>query len=162
MKITYSITKEDFNKYISSDFSTRNKTIPKILLFIGSFILMIILLMALIAKDYSFAIPIIIFLGIIYFASYSSKLLKKKYLNKIDIKDERTIEINENHLTVTNSTRTTSYKFDEVKEINFINDYFVLIKFKPGDSIVIPKTAFSDNTKMIDFINKIKTNAKIL
>lgn len=162
MKITYSITEEDLKKYVSSDFSAKNKTIPKLLLFIGGFALIAILLLALIAKDYSFAIPITVFLVVIYFILKSPKLLKKKYLSRINTEDERIIEINENHLTVTNPTRTTSYKFNEIKEVAFINDYFVFIKFNPGDSLLIPKSAFSNDTEMIDFINQIKTNAKIL
>jgi hypothetical protein len=162
MKITYSITEEDLKKYVSSDFSAKNKTIPKLLLFIGGFALIAILLLALIAKDYSFAIPIIVFLVVIYLILKSPKLLKKKYLNKIDTKDERIIEIDENHLTVTNSTRTTSYKFNEIEEVTFVNDYFIFIRFNPGDSLLIPKTAFSDSMEMIGFINKIKVKSKIL
>ncbi len=162
MKITYNITEEDLKKYVSSDFSTKDKTISRILLFIGGFVLIAILLLALIAKDYSFAMPITVFLVVIYFILKSPKLLKKKYLNRINTEDERIIEINENHLTVTNSTRTTSYKFNEIKEVTFVNDYFIFIRFNPGDSLLIPKTAFSDNMEMIDFINKIKVKSKIL
>jgi len=138
------------------------KPFQKYLYFWKGFILIIILLMALIAKDYSFAISIIIFLGIIYFILQSPKFLKKKQLNKIDTKDERTIEINENHLTVTKPTRITSYKFNEIKEVTLVNDYFVFVKFNLGDSLLIPKYAFLNDTEMIDFINQIKTNAKIL
>ncbi len=162
MQITYNITEECKEKYISSDFNTKNKTFLKIFVFLSSFILIVILLMALIAKDYSFAVPIIIFLGIMYFILQSPKLLKKKQLNKIDTKDERTVEINENHLTVTKPTRTTSYKFNEIKEVTLVNDYFVFVKFNLGDSLLIPKYAFLNDTEMIDFINQIKTNAKIL
>lgn len=162
MKITYTLTDEDLQKYTTTDFINSNKIIPKILIFVGSFVLIVILLMAIIAKDYSFIIPITIVFMLLHVILKSPKFFKKKYLKTINTNEKRIVEIGDNDLIVTNSTRSTYYKFSEIKEVSFVNDYFVFIKFYQGDSLIIPRTAFSDNEELIDFINKIKSNAKIL
>jgi hypothetical protein len=162
MKIDYKITDEDKQKYISSDLNTKKKTIPKIMVFVSSIILLLISLMALIAKDYAFATPILIFLAIIHLLVNLPKLLKKKYIKSIDVNEERSVQVNDDSLTVANSSRTTIYKYSDIKSVDLINNYFVLIKFKLGDSVVIPGSAFSNTDDNIDFINKIKTNARII
>ena len=162
MKITYTLTDEDLQKYTTTDFVNKNKIAPKTLIFIGSFILIIILLIAIIAKDYSYVVSIALFFMILYFILQSPKFFKKKYLKALNTDEERIVEIGDKDLMVINSTRSTSYKFSEIKEVNFVNEYFVFVKFNPGDSLIIPKTAFSNNEEIIDFINKIKTKARIL
>lgn len=162
MQITYTLTEEDKEKYLKSNFDTKKRTVPKVMVFLGSFVLLLILFMALIAKDYSFTVPLSIFLVFILLILYYPKQLKKKYIKGLNSNDERSIELKESALVVSSSTRETSYSYTDIKKVDFINDYFVLIEFKLGDSIVIPKSAFQDNLNIITFINLIKTNAHIL
>jgi len=162
MKITYTLTDEDLNKFSTSNFSNKNKTIPKVLFFAASLVLIVILIMALIAQDYIFALMPAIFLLIAYFILKSPKILRNKYLKSIDTTGVRAVEINNSELIATNSSRSTSYRLNTVDKVELLDDYFVFIKFNQGDSLIIPSSAFSTKDEMINFINKIKTNAKIL
>ena len=167
MQITYKLTEEDLGKYISTDFKAKEKPISKIISTIAVIILVLIVLMALIAKEYFIAICIFLLLIAIYVADkYVPKRLKKKYIKKLKetstINELRTIELKEDEIVVSLPSRTSIYKYSEITSVNLVNNYFVLIEFNLGDSIAIPGSAFSNNTDKIDFINRIKTNAKIL
>lgn len=162
MLITYKITDADKRKYSSSSLNKKKQTVPKLLFYSGTIILVLISLIAIIAKDFSFATPIIAFLIVTHLLANIPKLLKNKYIKSIDSDEERTIEISKDSLIISNPSRSTSYNYSDIKSVDYVDDYFVLIKFNLGDSSLIPVSAFSNNTEMIDFVNKIKTNAKIL
>lgn len=167
MQISYKLTEEDLKKYISTNFNPKKRTILKIISTIGVVVLIIIVLMALISQDYFFATCITLFLIVIYtLDKFAPKHLKKKYIKKLKetsaINELRTIELKDDEIVVSSPSRTSIYKYSEITSVNLVNNYFVLIKFNLGDSIAIPGSAFSDNTEKIDFINRIKTNAKIL
>lgn len=162
MKINYKITNEFKERYISTNFDVKNKTILRSIVFIASIILLFISLIALISQDYSlFIVPLVIALSGFYI-TFLPRILKKKYIKSLDFNNENIVEVNESDLTIVSSSRTTTFNYSQVKEIYLVSNYFIFIRFRPGDSIVIPKYAFSDDTETIDFINKIKINAKIL
>lgn len=163
MKLSYAFTDEDLEQYIKTDFNNKkNKILSKLLMFVLIFITVFISLAFLFTKDLSFLILSIILLILTYFLSNKTKFLKKKYINKIKTDGEKTVEITDTHLILTSLTRSSSFTLDEIKEVNLINNYFIFIKFSLDDTFVIPKSAFSTDVEMINFINLIKTNAKIL
>ena len=162
MKVTYTLNDADIKKFMSSDFRTKKNTILKIILVVTFIILTLILLISLIAKDYLFSTPLFLFLLFVSIILYYPKVLKKKYIKNLNTDNKKAIELKEGVLVVSSSDRKTSYNYTDIKKVNFVNDYFVLIEFKPGDSIVIPKSAFNDNLEITTFINLLKTNAHIL
>lgn len=162
MQITYNLTEEFKEKYISTNFDTKTKAILRIIILVSSIVLLIISLMAIIAKDLIlFMFPMIISI-IGFYVAFLPKILKKKYFKSLDFDDNKVVQIDKDGLFFKSSSRTTHFNYSEIKSIRLIDNYFILIVFRPGDSIAIPKYAFSNDNEMIDFINKIKSNAKIL
>lgn len=167
MQITYNLTEEDQKKYISTNFEPKKISPRKIIILIAAIFFFFLALIFLIISDYPWAI-IMFAIAILYcYLLYGlPKKYKKKYLDKLTstgvLKETKTIEVNDGELRFTSPSRTVIHQYSDIKDISIINNYFIIIIFKHEDSIAIPKSAFSNNTEMIDFINQIKTNAKIL
>ncbi|WP_333638516.1 YcxB family protein [Tissierella praeacuta] len=167
MQITYNITQEDQKKYISSSFISHKKHKFKVISIIVIIVLSFSFILALTIKEYFHSIIALILLALnVFIYHLNPKRFKKKYIRSLKnsgiLEETRIIDISDNELKFSSSLRTVIHQYSDIKNISIINDYFIVISFKHEDSIAIPKSAFSNDIEMIDFINKIKTNAKIL
>ncbi|HOA79960.1 MAG TPA: YcxB family protein [Defluviitaleaceae bacterium] len=165
MQISYKLTEDDQRKYISTNFSNNSKL--KIIPIIAIILLSISLILSFTLDDLFYTVIIAALLFLIVFLYYiNPRNLKNKYIRDLKasgiLGETKTIEVNENNLTVSSLSRTTVYQHSDVTNVSVVNDYFIYISFKHGDSIVIPKSAFTNEIDMIDFINKIKLYAKII
>lgn len=167
MQITYNITEEDQKKYISTNFEPKKISPRKIIMILVTIFFFFLALMFLIISDYLWAI-IMFAVAILYcYLIYDlPKKHKKKYLDKLKssglLEETKIVEVSQNELKFSSPSRTTAHSYLDLSNITVIEDNFILINFKHADGIVIPTSAFSNKNEMIDFINQIKTNAKIL
>lgn len=166
MLITYKITEEDKKRYISSNLITNKSKMLNIIFLLCFLILFSITLLALIAKDYFFAFSVFaVSMVLLILVRNAPKFQKKKYISSLEknsyLNETRTVRIDENHLMVGTSSRTTCYKFLDIKKVES-DGYFVVITFRAGDSVAIPGSAFSNYEERIDFLNLIRTKAKII
>ncbi len=167
MQVSYRFTKDDIDNYLSTNFPLKKKRISNIIFIIGITFLVITDLMFLIIKDYSYTLFFTFFIILLLALNkYIPKHMKKKYINKLKstglIEELTTIELKEDEITISSPSSTSTFKYSVIEKVSLIKNYFVLIEFKSGENIVIPGSAFSSNTEIIDFINQIKTKAKIL
>lgn len=167
MKITYKLTNDDIQNYISTNFETNKFNSRKIILILGIVIFSFIGLVFLSISDYfegvlMFALVIFYF----YLLFGLPKRAKKKYINSLKssgyLDETKVIEVNENEFKFETPSKTSIYHCSNISNISVIKDNFVLINFKHEDSLLIPTSAFSSKDEMVDFINTIKSNAKIL
>lgn len=167
MQITYNLTEEDQKKYISTNFEPKKISPRKIIILIAAIFFFFLALMFLIISDYLWAI-IMFAIAILYcYLLYGlPKKYKKKYLDKLKssglLEETKIVEVNSNELKFSSPSRTTTHSYSDLSNISVVGDNFILINFKHADGIVIPTSAFSSKDEMINFINQIKTNAKIL
>lgn len=162
MELNYKITNECKEKYIKTNFDTKFKAILRGVMFFISIIMALFSLMALISKDYPFFFFALIVSIAGFYVAFQARILKRRYIKSIDPDNETTIQITDDGVILGNPSRTTRFSYSEIKSIDFVNDYFVFIKFNPGDSAIIPNYAFSNKEEMISFINEIKASANIL
>lgn len=165
MQISYKLTEDDQRKYISTNFSNNSKL--KIIPIIAIILLSISFILSFALNDLFYTVLIFILLCLVIFLYYiKPRVLKNKYIKNLKtsgiFNETKTIEIGDNELKFSSPSRTSTHKYSDVTSITLVNDYFIHISFKHSDSIVIPKSAFSDEIDMIDFINKIKLYAKII
>lgn len=161
MKITYTFSDDDQMKYINTNFDTKI-TPRKIILVIAIIVFSFLGLAFMFSSDYYYAFLMFAFVAFYLYLLFGYPKRVKKKLSKTVVGVQRIVEITESELTIIEPTRTNIYKLSEIKTVNLIDDYFASIGFDDNYSFVIPKSAFPTKDEMIDFINKIKTNAKIL
>ena len=167
MKITYTITEDDQQKYIMTDFGKKKFSLSKIIMTLVIIFFSLFGCIYFIVSEYFFGF-FMFSIAILYFylLRYHPRRIKKKYLNKLMssgiLGETKTVEVTPDGLKYESPSRTTIYKYASLSNISILDDSFVFIEFNSGDSLLIPTSAFSSNDEMVDFINTIKSNAKIL
>ena len=167
MQITYNVTEEDQKKYIATNFVQKKTSFRKIIIILSIIVLIFSSLTLFAVSEYFLGSVAFFFAALyFYFCFLYPKRLKKKYLQKLNstgiLEETKTVEVSDDELRFISSSRKTSHKYSDIFKISILKDNFILINFKHEDSLAIPKSAFSDNAEMTNFINKIKSNAKIL
>lgn len=165
MQVDYKFTEEDQRKYLSTNFNNNPKF--KIIPILAIILLSVSLILSFTLDDFFYTIVLLAILFLVIFFYYiNPRIIKNKYIKNLKssgvLDENKTIEVSEYELKISSQSRTTAYQYSDITSISIINDYFIHVNFSLGDSIIVPKTAFSTNTEMIDFINKIKSNAKII
>lgn len=167
MKIIYTLTEEDQGKYLSTNFAPK-----KIKARMG--VMSVIMFFLFLFSFYSFAGSsyimgsFFLFFALLYFYLIftAPKKAKKKYLDELKstgvLSETKTVEASDNELRFTSPSRIVVHAYEDVSNVTVVNDSFVQINFKHADMILIPPSAFSNNDEIIEFVNLIKLNAKIL
>ncbi len=165
MEINYSLTETDYKKYISSDFnliSTKKRTLIRAINVITVFLILI----SLFFRDLTFTLALaVIFAFFIYLQVFQPRLMKIqliKKLNKANLLGVKTIRLDDEKMHIIDKLSTSAHLYSSIEKIAIIEDAFVLILFKTQNSFVVPISAFKDHNEKVDFINKIKSLAKIL
>ncbi len=167
MKITYTLTDEDFQKYISTNFEPNKFNIKKIFFVFVIVIFSLASLLFFIFNEYTLGIIMlsVVVLYVFLLIEYP-KIMKKKYLKKLEssgkLNELKTIELNVDECRFISPSRTIIQDYSDFSSISVLNNDFIMITFKQEDSMVVPISAFSNKDEMITFVNRIKTNAKIL
>lgn len=165
MEIKYSFTETDYKKYINSDF---NLISPKrrILIRAINVVIVFLILISLFFNDLTFTLTLsAIYALFVYLQVFQPRLMKKqliKKLKKSDLLEGKTIRLDDDKMHIIDKNTTFSHLYSNIEKIDVIKDAFILILFKSQNSFVVPISAFKDHNEKVDFINKIKTSAKIL
>lgn len=155
MKITYSITKEDFwnyNKHVY--YSTREGKKQIVLLFICAPISLFTFniystnskLLSLLS-----AISVIMFSYYVGFYRFKKKIFKFAK-NEKGILDEQTVDIDSNGISRITHSHDIFSKWSAVTKIEMIDQY-IFIFFNKSTEIIIPKRIFKTENEAIQFYN---------
>jgi len=158
MKITYTVTKEDFwnfNKHINYDTrESKLKLAISMLLYIFACMLIYYLTYSIIA---AIVIPIPAFLLMLYMRYPNFKRKVYKYAEyTLGILDKNTLEIKEEGISITSFTYNRFYKWSIISSIK-ITDNYLFIFFNKMSGIIVPKRVFSSEDQVIRFYNVATT-----
>ncbi|PAB61154.1 YcxB family protein [Anaeromicrobium sediminis] len=160
MKITYSITKEDFwnfNKFISHQTTEgkRNKMFSNILILISAGVFFHFTKLVDINDSILLTIAWILGLSIAnYITRYPMAKRRAFKFAKTEkgILDEQTIEIKLEGISKVTHSSNNFYKWTAISRIDMIDEYiFVFLNKRKG--IVIPKRVFKSENEAIQFYN---------
>lgn len=164
MQITYKLTEDDQKKYISANFQPKNKNILLRILLIVLLTLSIVLFGL---EEQIFATAFLV-IDVVCFLLYFilPKSYKTKYIKNLDnagvLNESKTIDVKDDELLITSPSRSTAYKYSDVASVSVISTDFIMLKFKHGDSLLLPISAFDSSAEKTEFINTVKLKAQIL
>ena len=134
MQVSYKITDEFKDKYLSIDFDEKRKSNIRKAILIICIALIIFAIIALYNRRYLlFTFPTLISLPGIYLA-FLPKTIKRKYIEKLDPNEKSIIKINDNYLTISGSGKTANVDYSEIKDLKIVGDYFLVIILNDGNA----------------------------
>ena len=156
MQVSYKITDEFKEKYLSIDFDEKRKSNMRKVILLISIALIIFALIALYNRRFLlFTFPTLISLPGIYIA-FLPKTIKRKYIEKLDPNEKSVIKINEDHLTISGSGKLANVEYSQIKDLKIVGDYFVVIVFNDGNAALIPNYAFTDNSHRDNYVSTLR------
>lgn len=171
MLLKYNLNEQDYIEYslfkaINDPAWNKRKKINTIA---GAF-LIICALILFFAETYVAAIAFTLIAASFFFSSSQRWIsrLAKKNIKKLLLDEknkglfnERTFELKENGFELTTGTRKSMLSYAEITKV-YLDDKFVYIDLNLLDSTIIPVRTFQTENEKIDFVNFLKTKAKIL
>ncbi len=160
MKVTYSITKEDFWNFIkfisykTTEGKRRRMFSNIVLLFIG---VVFFYLTKLVNIDNSILYTSALIIGLLIGKYISHYLMVKKRVFKSattekGLLDEQTIEIKLEGISKVTHSSNCFYKWTAISRIDMIDEYIFVI-LNRSNAIIMPKRVFKSKNEAIEFYN---------
>ncbi|MGI6141782.1 MAG: hypothetical protein ACOYEH_08655, partial [Caldicoprobacterales bacterium] len=114
MKVSYTLSDEFFDKFISTSFEPKYKAVLRVILTILSGLLVLFSIMLLIAEDYVlFVFPFVMAI-LFFYISFLPKIQKRKMIKSADIASECYLELNDDNLIIAGLSRTTNINCSQI------------------------------------------------